>query len=63
MSVASSKRITDLKIQVLERFRSEEGVKNFYQNLSKKAKFYHFVNEPILNKKQKSPNYPKLQYR
>ena len=39
MSVASSKRITDLKIQVLERFRSEEGVKNFYQNLSKKAKF------------------------
>lgn len=61
MSVASSKRITDLMIQVLEIFRSEGGVKNFYQNLSKKTKFYHFVNEPILNRKQKSPNYPKLQ--
>lgn len=47
VSTASSRRLTDLTMQVLESLRNKECFNNFYLNVLDKAKFNHFVIEPV----------------
>ena len=54
---AQSKRLDDLTMQVLESLRNKERFKNFYLNVLNEAKLHHFVNEPVLSRKRKSPDY------
>ena len=60
VSTASSRRLTDLTMQVLESLRNKECFNNFYLNVLDKAKFNHFVIEPVC--KWKSLDYSILQY-
>ena len=62
MSPARSKRLADLTVQVPGNLGNKERFNNFYLNVLHKAKFHHFVNEFVLNRKRKSPDYPILQY-
>ena len=59
MSAVGSKRVANLTIDVIEGIRNEETFNMMYLNEATK---FSFVDEPVLKRKRKAPNYSILQY-
>ena len=62
MSAVGGKRLASLTIDVIEGMRNEETFNLMYDTCLTKAKKISFVEEPVLKRKRKAPNYSILEY-
>ena len=62
MSALSGKRNAELTKKTIETMRNDESFVLFYETTVRKAEKYDFIQEPILSRKRKEPNYSILQY-
>ena len=62
MSAVGSKRLANLTMDVIGGLCNEETFNMMYDTYLNEAKQFSFVDEPVLKRKRKAPNYSILQY-
>ena len=62
MSAVGGKHLASLTIDVIEGMRNEETFNLMYDTCLTKAKKISFVEEPVIKRKRKAPNYSILEY-
>ena len=62
MSANDSKKVAELVVSVLENMRNEESFNLIFDAIETKAKNHAFVEEAVLARKRKTPNYSILEF-
>ena len=62
MSAASGQRLAFLTAKTIQSMRNDSNFDLFYQRVSKKAERSDDLNEPVLPRKRRQPNYSILEF-